>query len=155
MELSLWYLECGLHTCWTLLCKYHWVYMDPSKIESFSLKVTIEFALRRGCIIFCWHLYCFSTGWGPISNAWELGASCHDGEGFGATTTAYGAQSWVRLLLCLIPSFCIWHGALILCPIFAVVVLTNILEGEHDWIGLMEQLLEKAWGQFANCPGYR
>jgi hypothetical protein len=41
-------------------------------------------------------LVCLWLGWGPFSNSWELGTSCHDGEGFRTSATTHGDQGWVR-----------------------------------------------------------
>jgi len=63
------------------------------------------------------------SGRGPFPNTWKLGASCHDGEGFGANTPAYGASSWVRVtrlffLQCVSVSLCGWSSYVVyLCMI--------------------------------------
>lgn len=45
---------------------------------------------------------CAYIGWSSFSNTWELGASCNDGKGARASSSAHGCESWVRFWLLLI-----------------------------------------------------
>lgn len=84
MELPLWFMECGLHTCGTLLCKYHTSCTRPSSstvdsisstvcnyiywlwvlyIPGLSEKITIQFeyllktnALEICAVVNCWFI---------------------------------------------------------------------------------------------------
>lgn len=63
----------------------------------FHKKCKLNFILRTWrMLIYVCCLVSLWIGWGSFSNSWELGASCHDGEGFRAVATTYGGQGWVR-----------------------------------------------------------
>ena len=81
MDLSMWFVECWLHTSWTLLSEFY-----------FGLyKAWFEYVTSGQNLL----IYVLLSGWSIVSDAWEPRAFGNDGQGVGTSARAYDSKGWV------------------------------------------------------------
>lgn len=80
LELSLWYMECGMYIGWIM----------HGMFGSFENLCQAHSSIFRSS-----DLWASIAGWSFVSDSWEFRAPCHDGEGTWSITTAYVEESWV------------------------------------------------------------
>ena len=84
MELSMWFVERWLYTCWTLLGEFYFIFFS-------SMKAWFGYVTRGKRFLRCELL----SGWSIISDPWEFRAFGNDGEGVWTSAGAYDSKGWV------------------------------------------------------------
>ena len=101
MELSMWFVERWLYTCWTLLGEFYFIFFS-------SMKAWFGYVTRGKRFLRCELL----SGWSIISDPWEFRAFGNDGEGVRTSARAYDSKGWVSsqiLYTCLLDECCMYN----------------------------------------------